>query len=291
MSMLYHYTSLQGLIGIVSNRSIWCSHCEYLNDSSEFNQAIDFAKIVSGSIFMDDDYLASRGYAIRHAIENMEKHNVFVTSFSEKADLLSQWRGYCPQGSGISLGFDQDLIKKYCEAKGFRLEKCIYDPKMLAIFIHSFIKESLEQLPQLKLTREEFNKLSSIEQCEFELSSRVDVYSKEHKDLSNKAIINLYKKLNEYAPLLKNQGFHEETEWRIIVNNPQVDIYYRPSKSYLIPYLILPILNEHPEILKEIYIGPSPETARCKTSIEYLLNDKNIKDVEIKISKIPFTSW
>ena len=70
--MLYHYTSLQGLIGIISNSSIWCSHCEYLNDSSEFNQAIDFAKIASGSIFMDDDYLASRGYAIRHAIENME---------------------------------------------------------------------------------------------------------------------------------------------------------------------------------------------------------------------------
>lgn len=291
MGMLYHYTNLQGLIGIISSSSLWCSHCEYLNDSSEFIQAINDAKKLLGGIFENDDYLASMGYVLRRAIEDMEKHDVFVTSFSKKSDLLSQWRGYCPQGSGISLGFDQDLIKKYCENHGFRLEECIYDQNIQATFTHKIIFDGLNELPQFQLTRKEFDNLSLREKLDFELSSREYLDSKEHSHLLDQAIINLYGKLNQNAPLIKNHGFHEETEWRIIVTDPKINVSYRPAKSYLIPYLILPILKEHPEILKEIYIGPSPETARCKASIEYLLNDKNIKGVEIKVSKIPFTSW
>jgi len=45
------------------------------------------------------------------SIEDIFKHNVdgfkvFVSFFSESADKLSQWRGYCPSGSGICIGFD-----------------------------------------------------------------------------------------------------------------------------------------------------------------------------------------
>ena len=33
--MLYHYTSLEGLLGVINSKSIWASHCKYLNDSLE----------------------------------------------------------------------------------------------------------------------------------------------------------------------------------------------------------------------------------------------------------------
>jgi hypothetical protein len=37
---LYHYTSIDGLHGIVTNRSIWASMVHYLNDAAELKTAI-----------------------------------------------------------------------------------------------------------------------------------------------------------------------------------------------------------------------------------------------------------
>jgi len=37
--IIYHYTSLQGLLGIIESRSIWTTNIIYLNDTSELNYA------------------------------------------------------------------------------------------------------------------------------------------------------------------------------------------------------------------------------------------------------------
>ncbi|MGK0250111.1 MAG: hypothetical protein ACI910_002879 [Oleispira sp.] len=124
--MLYHYTNFQGLLGILSGKSIWASHFEYLNDSSEYRQAIGFAKTYFGNIYMEDDYLAAFGWTVRDALENMKKHDVYVASFSEKKDLLSQWRGYCPQGGDVCIGLDRTAIQGFCDTKGYHLSKCLY---------------------------------------------------------------------------------------------------------------------------------------------------------------------
>jgi len=38
-SVLYHYTTQQGLLGIINNKEIWATHTQYLNDVREFHQA------------------------------------------------------------------------------------------------------------------------------------------------------------------------------------------------------------------------------------------------------------
>jgi hypothetical protein len=45
-------------------------------------------------------------------LEKIDRTNVCVCSFSEKGDLLSQWRGYCPQGVGYSIGFDSAKLNE-----------------------------------------------------------------------------------------------------------------------------------------------------------------------------------
>jgi len=37
---LYHYTTQSGFMGIVSNKEIWATHTQYLNDSKEFLHAV-----------------------------------------------------------------------------------------------------------------------------------------------------------------------------------------------------------------------------------------------------------
>jgi len=38
--ILYHYTSQDGLIGILKDRNLWASKIHYMNDSKEFSQTL-----------------------------------------------------------------------------------------------------------------------------------------------------------------------------------------------------------------------------------------------------------
>ena len=43
-AILYHYTTQQGLLGIIRDKEIWASHTQYLNDAREFRHALDLIK-------------------------------------------------------------------------------------------------------------------------------------------------------------------------------------------------------------------------------------------------------
>lgn len=124
--MLYHYTSLQGLIGILNTQSLWASHCEFLNDSQEYFEAIDYLKQQTSALWMEDDYLSPIAWMMRDVLEELKNSEIYTTSFSENADLLSQWRGYCDQGIGVCIGFNKSLIKEFCIKNSYEFEKCLY---------------------------------------------------------------------------------------------------------------------------------------------------------------------
>lgn len=42
--MLFHYTTQNGLLGIIKDKSLWLSDNRYLNDITEYNLAIDLVK-------------------------------------------------------------------------------------------------------------------------------------------------------------------------------------------------------------------------------------------------------
>ena len=294
MSVLYHYTSLQGFIGLMQNKSIWCSHCEFLNDSSEFVHALKFASHTTSRIFMEDDYLNAFSWLISETVHKLEleSRQVFVTSFSEKADLLSQWRGYCPQGAGVAIGFDKKLLNEYAVNHGIRLEKCMYETSTQAQLINGLIDECLEHFPPiLNVSRRDYDEMTLEDRCRYEVDSHIFIQKPQNRAEVQPLFDKLVENINFSAPLMKHQGFHEEAEWRFIACNPIVDVHYRASKSHLVPYLILPIIKEFPEIIKDIYIGPNPRPHKCEQSIELLLKTENFKNVEIHRSKIPFSSW
>ena len=289
--MLYHYTSLTGLIGVINNKSIWASHCEFLNDSSEFHHALAFAKSYSNSIFMEDDYIAAFGWVVRDSLEKMQKHDVFVGSFSEKPDLLSQWRGYCPQGSGVCIGFDENKIQQFCEKYGYKLEKCIYETSAQEERILKYLHECLDKFPKPQLTRADYDALDAKGQVEHVLGYRVLIETGKYKELADSALSEFCEKINETAPLMKDFGFHEEAEWRIVSRNPSAKSEFRSSNSHIIPYIVLPLLEEFKDSIKEIMIGPNPGKSRCKNSVDHLLNSNGFNDVQLKVSTIPFNSW
>jgi hypothetical protein len=139
--ILYHYTSLEGLLGILGinssqPQSIWATNILYLNDASELNYALELLKeqicnFQKGPV----NVLAPGGMFFQKLMELIEGENFiptgplgyYVCSFSQEEDLLSQWRGYCPKGIGVSLGFKFSKLKECARSQGFLLKCCIYE--------------------------------------------------------------------------------------------------------------------------------------------------------------------
>jgi len=112
---LYHYTTLEGLTGILGSTGLWASDVRFVNDASELSYA---------SALIGNEVVAaiSESEAVRpHLHLHSEMANPFeigrrpfVACFCEEGDLLSQWRGYRAAESGFSLGFDLTVRTATC---------------------------------------------------------------------------------------------------------------------------------------------------------------------------------
>jgi len=111
---IYHYTEAAGLIGILQSRQLWLSNALFLNDSAELAHGRDR---ISGVLFdhrydsevTERAFVPFDGFSAEDAERLIEvptrPEDVYVASFSEKADGLSLWRAYAAESAGFALGF------------------------------------------------------------------------------------------------------------------------------------------------------------------------------------------
>src|SRR5262245_27640205 len=102
---LFHFTDAAGLLGILTNRTIWASFVESLNDVSEMQYGIALARTVLESEPADVDP-AFRSTVVRF-LDPAEADSVFrvewrpfVVSFCERVDLAVHWLHYGRDGTG-----------------------------------------------------------------------------------------------------------------------------------------------------------------------------------------------
>ena len=155
--LIYHYTTAKGLEGIIRTQEIHATHTDYLNDLSE----VQYGRHIVATIldhkhphwsngekslmpmvgqepdpvkFLDQFPADKRSvwallFGIRTYILNHRDHNIYVASFCESDDMLSQWRGYGNRGGGYSIGFkvNKSIIKTGIGDNQYGLFKVIYD--------------------------------------------------------------------------------------------------------------------------------------------------------------------
>lgn len=170
-SKLYHYTTLEGLLGILQTNTLWATQYQFLNDYSELvlirdkliesyfhiakeecrklsRQRKDFQKI-------SDRWDGLNKFAIHYA-ETMVNaaykatgENIYIVSFcrEDKNDyvnsngLLSQWRGY-GVGGGFTLVFD---TKKMEEILNIEAERYTYDFNRFLMLFTAMTKINLKR--------------------------------------------------------------------------------------------------------------------------------------------------
>lgn len=275
--LVYHYTTQTGLIGIITSRKLWATDLYYLNDSSELTYAIG---VIRNELSQIQNALNPRYSEIVQRIfaslEWLAIATIYVSSFSEDGDLLSQWRAYCTSTSGFSIGFDRSRLWKATDRQNFRLEQCIYDEhtqkQKTAGLAGDLVRSILDELGE-----------SATQQ----LSTMQEIADAKARDFLPKFL--------EVAPILKAPYFQGEKEWRLIstdtnFRDPKID--FREGRSMIVPYFKFDLTIEQDTLpIKEIIIGPTPHKELSRASVVELIDRNGLIDCEVKHSMIPFRGW
>ena len=273
--ILYHYTGQEGLLGIIGEREIWASHTQYLNDQREFRHAIELVQdelslMAERAGTQAGPFVAEMDQGMRQH-DGMESINVCVCSFSEKGDILSQWRAYGDGVAKYSIGFSGVLLRQVSDRMNSWLVPCLYGEQEQRELVRALLEDVLQE----NMAR----------------ATQGDVES-EDRDLPRGG--NLIAYLNRYAPILKHETFSEEREWRIVTRPlpcTHQRFGYRPGRSMLIPYYRIPLAGADVEFgIDRIVVGPAPHGDQAVEAVKSLVV-KHRRKVQVLGSVVPLRNW
>ena len=272
--LLYHYTDQKGLLGIIKSKEIWATHHQCLNDTQEFLYAKELVRkeLKKRTSANDDNRALLETMSSALDGPGNEDVNLYVASFSEEPDSLSQWRAYGGASSGFALGFQ---CERLILPEAFALTRCIYQPEKQSEVVDAIVSDVLDRLKKGSLLNPE-----------------------------QIVRVMLLFELHAFALILKHPKFAEEREWRIVSRVMMDDapafpiedatrLEFRVGKSMLIPYRCISVKDGSGGfLLKKVIVGPNPNREQAHRSVRSLLNSRtDTKAVEAQSSYIPYRNW
>lgn len=277
---LFHYTSLDGLKGILNTRSIWFSHASSLNDPLELQYGRNLIKEVITEYSEDntDDLLRSFFDQLKMQLDTLGDliHHPFIACFCEEGDLLSQWRAYAQKGGGYSIGFKfsstTQLASKVDDLENGQplfLRKVIYKPEEQKTLVQNYLDIVLPVVKQ-----------------------QIFFLKRQENDTYPPVVLGVQASnpLLDLMLCFKHPAFHEEKEWRLMrVTRDDFDaenLKFREKNNSLIPYRSLLFYSKDDEYefpCTSIINGPSAGVDN-KAAIELYLHHLSTDDHPIAIT-------
>jgi hypothetical protein len=263
---LYHYTDLGGLLGILSNHDLWLTHSQYSNDAEEMVHGTNVARTVIEQAIQEKKY--DDVYLRELQRLTIEPEGVYICCFCEKDNLLSQWRGYAANGSGVSLEFSPNPFANVAGPDMthglLRFWKVFYRPDTQTKIISSALLHYAPGTPGNQ--------------------------GQPATDLARKAA----DAVRFFIPTFKNQDFQEEDEWRLVFTPaPGIAVQpkFRVSRNMLVPYYSLRDLvgTALPQLpLQGLCIGPSVNKELNAKSVLALLERSGYTGLTVTVSKTSY---
>ncbi|MGC2238492.1 MAG: DUF2971 domain-containing protein [Pyrinomonadaceae bacterium] len=263
VNSLYHYTDLGGLKGIIESKDIWLTNSRYSNDDDEITYGYGIVKgVIEEKIKAnpgEKDFLKQLSELIKEPPED----GIYTCSFCRKDNLLSQWRGYGANGTGVSIKFNPHLFDDVLgmdSPKGLiRMWQVFYDIKVQK----RIIRRAIDFFGGKPVSPED------------RLRQTADA-------------------IQFFIPTFKHAGFKEEKECRMIFTPPpdfDTKPSFRVARGMLIPYfplqeIVKPIPFSLP--ITGIRIGPSMNKLLNKQSVTTLLNKNGYGRIAVKNADIPY---
>jgi hypothetical protein len=307
---LFHYTSAQGLIGILGTQSLFATHADFLNDSSEcrllrglltprlIEELEDLAPKLVKAKFMkeaetkafltgaSEEFASSVFNTIVKTIDSISP--IYITSFclhgANTPDyangLLSQWRGYA--NGGFAIEFDEDGLDKI---KDIEMNKYRYE----GILTNTVWYEDHEENAGLNKFR---GLVAAALKVHFE-----DQGKDASEVLGHGERRDFVRPFFETLPFLKAHGFREEREYRMVaiayrrgissdLKAPLREIQFRSDRNgSVVPYIAVFDESGLKLPIKSILIGPHSNQDNQQTAVELLLDRHSIQ-AEVRRSKL-----
>ena len=313
---LYHYCTLDTFLSIIKSETIRASDCSKTNDTEESrwiaSLIIDsfLLKLKNSPIFyskydINDEKLTYINERISSVIDGtfyQNKRNMitFITCFTEKGDLLSQWRGYANDGKGLSIGFNKSILQTFETGDySYHFRKIIYKRKEQMQYIQDHLDSLIKAYEKVDIAQPIENTLGKFL---WDLSLSISV-------------------LRNYSAQFKNEAFKEEREWRLFINTHTSNICYstengnddvgeieenyskdcaykngiirraigfRTSNNYIVPYIDLNFSRIRDDFITEIIIGPKCEASIFDIELVLAAQGYNVKNNMIRKSNATY---
>lgn len=262
----FHYTSLQGFLGMIGTHELWLSDYAYLNDVAELAHGAARARDIYAEVA--NARPTSRTMLQAQGNPDLSRHRVCVASFSMDPDSLGQWRAYGP----IAIGFELSYMN-FGYANTVQLGPVVYDPKaqdeMLRLFAH------LNASAWERESQRERRRLRGL-----------------YTDSPDRLL--------DLVAFFKNHGFSDEREIRMVhTESPRMaerlphalaPERFRASNGLIVPYVTTRDLHEkHPERLpiREVVIGPGPKAGTLMSGVKRALAAGGY-DVPVRVSGVTY---
>lgn len=210
--LIYHYTSLGVFWKCVDNNSMYARHVRFSNDAEEYALG---KKLIEG-------FVKTKG------LQMTREEDYYMICFCKKDDLLSQWRGYAE--AGVSMGFDFSYGEFYLDHqekkqknsnffamtllnnKEYRaVEKNYISENKSINFADDCFRYTVKgnthtiYATPYKVSYTKANKMNK------KLKSKLKNIINHSTDKNQKEYM-----LCNYIPYIKNKGFKEEAEYRLL---------------------------------------------------------------------------
>lgn len=293
--VLYHYTSLDALHGILGTSRLWASDIRFANDRVEVSFASELARetlrLKRNEVSGDGDKSIALRLVIDHSIDNLQSllpAQNFVVSLTPHRDDLSQWRGYGGERGAVAIGFDVGRLTRLMEHHAFHLSKVEYDraaiDKQLATLADNYVELATALLG-----------------ADFDRETVMMIMAKRFGVA-----------VGAIAPSLKDASFQAEAEWRFIGSGEflffaetqaaenarrlyavtDLVTSFRGGARYPIPYVSVPIRDTSGHLaIAEVVIGPTPDPAIARLACAQLLGHFGAASCAIAESSVPYRNW
>lgn len=264
--IIYHYCNVEAFRAIIQNKILWLSSVYNLNDYKEIHW---IKEKVLKKIQENTTKNSFNKYSAFEKLYNQKLPTVYIASFSQGEDLLSQWRAYANDGHGVAIGFNSDYFK---ENKLINTSVVLYDEEEQENLIDKILEP-------IKLLDDEvdINDKKFINICESVIND-ID-------NLSAKSKNELFKEEQEVRLIHSPLIIDNEKNRQFIFKNNISEMKFRAVCGNLIPYFELKfnkIIANTPAIIE---IVKGPKNMFIDQEIKIFLSTNGFYDVKIKQSK------
>lgn len=286
--IIYHYTSVEGVLGILDKSEFWVTKSDFLNDISEINYTFDlFEENFLNKI--KNENVRTRMISQFHseldkdrALYNKALLGTYIISFSTNQDNLLLWSEFAGK-MGYNLGFNIEYLKDEFNRKSVKDEKYL-------LKLHGKVIYNKEEQIRLLGNRIDWKLIS--DSSDKNMNSLENLNESISDEIIEDFISGIFFHCLYYSMFFKDSKFEQEEEYRFIFqashNSKKVSINkemnFRVKEGALCPFVKVPFkcLNS----LESITIGPKNNIDIAKKGLENYCRNKEINPKILK-SNIP----